>query len=115
MVITPRDSVRRRVFLEPLGVLIEVSAGALVSVTLGAAAGTTGALPAIPQHAHASDYAFRLGKYQYSKRASDRRSERSNATYVCFVRIVRIVRKQMLAAARRRTPRPSPCSYVTTA
>ncbi len=32
--LTPRDSVRRRVFLEPLGVLIEVEAGGLVDVTL---------------------------------------------------------------------------------
>jgi len=32
--IVPRDSVRRRVFLEPLGVLLEVEAGRLVSVDL---------------------------------------------------------------------------------
>ena len=32
--ITPRDSVRRRVFLEPLGVLVEVDAGRLVGVAL---------------------------------------------------------------------------------
>ena len=32
--LTPRDSIRRRVFLEPLGVLIEVDAGRLLSLTI---------------------------------------------------------------------------------
>ena len=39
-VITPRDSVRRRVFIEPFGVLVEVMAGALHSVAVSTSART---------------------------------------------------------------------------
>lgn len=38
--ITPRDSIRRRVFIEPYGVLIEVMAGAVVSVAVDPSART---------------------------------------------------------------------------
>ena len=39
VLIVPRDSVRRRVFLEPLGVLLEVQAGGLSNVTLDGGTG----------------------------------------------------------------------------
>lgn len=39
-VIVPRDSIRRRVFIEPYGVLVEVMAGALDSVSVDASART---------------------------------------------------------------------------
>lgn len=38
--IIPRDSIRRRVFIEPYGVLVEVMAGAIVSVTVDTSART---------------------------------------------------------------------------
>lgn len=38
--IAPRDSVRRRIFVEPLGVLLEVAAGRLIAASIDVSAGT---------------------------------------------------------------------------